>query len=114
MKKLRFVFKNGKNTVYDEHVDYEYEDGVITFSHDKAKYLLREDPFGFTRDYDGGRFFMYCENDEVKSHYVLLETNTTVDIDVVDFDYKIEDKRYTIKYSLSSDEEDKTIILTLD
>lgn len=111
-----FVFKNGENVVYDSDVDVTVLGNKYIFSVDSEMFEveLKGNKFISLTKVNNDSIFEIKEcEDRMISTYTLKEQNFKFDIELLDFEYKIEEDKYIIKYLLSSEEESpKSIILS--
>ena len=116
MKKLNFIFKNSTEVIYDCEVPYTLSDGFVCFKYDNSDYMFKlDDNLEFRRRTSESEFKLICRDGLPTCNYFINELNSTVDVGVIDFEYKIVDGEYYIKYTLESDEEnEKSIILRIN
>lgn len=120
VEKLRFVLMSGEEKILDEVLEYKKEKEYYLFQWNKMDFKVRlSEHFHFIRETDEDRFELRSFNNINKCLYLLKKENLCFGIEVIEFEYKIEDNSYTIKYALESTVEDdsfsvKKIILSFD
>lgn len=113
MKNLHFIFKNGDNIIYDEDFFID-DDEYYKFKIDEETFRIKLiNDLHFIKENDES-IFEITYSDNALAKYTLKEKNLIFDIDLDFFEYKIQDNKYIIKYSLISDDNViKTIIFEL-
>lgn len=116
MKKLNFTFKNDEDIIYKESVFFEKIGDYYTFNIDNNKFEICLDSFiHFKKITNSDIFEIIKKNDTFQALFTLREENMTFEVLLNDFEYKIKERNYIIKYTLESDPESiKTIILSID
>lgn len=111
---------SGEEKILDEVLEYKKEKEYYLFQWNKMDFKVRlSEHFHFIRETDEDRFELRSFNNINKCLYLLKKENLCFGIEVIEFEYKIEDNSYTIKYALESTVEDdsfsvKKIILSFD
>lgn len=115
MNLLNFTFKDGDDTLYSLDVPYKKEETYFIFSVEKENFKIKLDgDLHIIKENEESIFEIIERENYLKSLYSLKKTEVTLDMEILSLEYKCEDGEYTIKYTLSSDEErDKCIILKI-
>lgn len=116
MKKINFTFKDNDNIIYDLCLPYEVEDEYVVFSIENEKFkVLLKDEFHFLKYATDNIFEIKILDKKACGYYTLIKENMTFSVDIFDFEYTHQDKKYIIKYNIESDESSsKTIIFSFD
>lgn len=114
MKKIKFVFKNNDDILYDLSIPYEKKGEFISFLIEEVSFKIKlSDDFELYRITDEYRFLLKANSEGKSCQFYLVEIDSTFDIDILFFEYIKEGSKHFIKYSVASDEENiKTIILS--